>query len=192
MTMTDERRRKLIALGEFHDRWVDDNIADASVRFDPSAHEEFRDYNLHHVDLDADGAAQDEFGRQAMAILRGDADSVVAGSVRSLLAAFDRGGDPSAEDIAVWARAAGADTHPGGEELHRFWTKTPEGLAQWATLPEGRWTALFNHLKKHMPDEKARRVASAWFAEVIGYAPGSDKNRVASGKPPRGKKIGPG
>lgn len=117
---------------------------------------------------------------------------VTAAAARALLSAFDRATEPSHQDIAGWARGAGADTHPGGEELHHFWTKDPEGLAKWATLKSGRWTALFNHLKKHMSAAKARRVASAWFLEVIGYAAGSDKNRVASGKPPRGKVIGSG
>lgn len=107
------------------------------------------------------------------------------------------GTEPSWEQIEAWAsephtRAAGADTHPGGEALHRYWTKDPEGLAKWATLPKGRWTALYTHLKKHMTASKAKRVASAWFIEVMGYAAGSDKNRVASGKPPRGKRVGPG
>ncbi len=89
-------------------------------------------------------------------------------------------------------RAAGHDTHPGDNNLKHYWTKDPEGLAKWATLPEGRWTALYGHLVKHMPPEKAKRIASAWFKEVIGYAPGSDLNLVHAGKPPRGDRIGPG
>lgn len=123
-----------------------------------------------------------------------EASAVEPDTARSLLAAFDRGSDPdpSLGEIASWARAAGADTHPGGDDLHDYWTKSPEGLAKWATLPEGRWTALFNQLKKHMSPDRARRVASAWFEETIGYAAGSDKNLVASGKPPRGEKVGPG
>lgn len=115
-------------------------------------------------------------------------------AARSLLAAFDRHDDPRSPyvDATGHSRAAGADTHPGGEEWHHYWTKDPEGLGKWATLKEGRWTALYEHLVKHMAPAKARRVASAWFKEVIGYASGSDRNRVASGKPPRGKVIGPG
>lgn len=122
------------------------------------------------------------------------ARTVPAGQARMLLSAFDCVGDrePSFEDIVRYARAAGADTHPGGEQLHLYWTKDPEGLAKWADLPEGRWTALYNHLKHHMNPEMAKRVASAWFIEVFGYAAGSDINRVVSGKPPRGEKIGPG
>lgn len=121
----------------------------------------------------------------------GSEQAVAANAARVLLSAFERTGEPSHADIARYARAAGADTHPGGEELHHYWTKG-EGLAKWATLPEGRWTALYNHLKEHMSPAKARRVASAWFVEVVGYAAGSDKNLVHSGKPPRGRVIGPG
>lgn len=91
-----------------------------------------------------------------------------------------------------WTRAAGHDTDVGDNNLKHFWTKDPKGLSQWATLPEGRWTALYGHLVKHMPPEKAKRIASAWFKEVIGYSPGSDLNLVHAGKPPRGDRVGPG
>lgn len=78
------------------------------------------------------------------------------------------------------------------ERLKRFWTQDPRGLARWATRPSGRYRALVRQLAKHMPVEKAKRVAADWFHEVIGYAPGSDLNRVHAGKPPRGKRVGPG
>src|SRR5688572_7073446 len=68
--MSAERRQKLIALGELHDRWVADNLASAGKAFDPSGRKDGSDYNQHHIDVDADGAAQDEFDRQALAILR--------------------------------------------------------------------------------------------------------------------------
>lgn len=140
-------------------------------------------------DWSEDGGPTDD---SDLATARHLLDDEADGQTRSALAASDRNRDPSERDIARWARAAGADTHPGGEELHRFWTKDPEGLAQWATLKSGRWTALYEQLVKHMSPAKARRVASAWFVEVIGYSAGSDQNLVASGKPPRGKVIGPG
>lgn len=68
------------------------------------------------------------------------------------------------------------------DKLKRYWTKDPEGLAKWRDHPHP-WTALYRHLKKHMPDEMAKRVASEWFTEVFGYAPGSrgGKNPVGPG-----------
>jgi hypothetical protein len=43
-----------------------------------------------------------------------------------------------------------------------------------------------------MSDDLAKRTAAQWFHERFGFWPGSDKNRVMHGKPPRGKKVGPG
>lgn len=79
----------------------------------------------------------------------------------------------------------------GAAELHAYWTKDPRGLAQWADAPDP-WTQLFHHLSKFMTPEKAKRTAANWFHDVFGFWPGSDKNRVLHGKPPRGKVIGPG
>lgn len=82
-------------------------------------------------------------------------------------------------------RVAGHDTHPGGEQLKHWWTKDPEGLAKWATLPEGRWTALYEHLLPHMNGNEAlaKATAAKWFHDVFGYWPGDQK-----GKNP----VGPG
>lgn len=74
--------------------------------------------------------------------------------------------------------------------LHRYWTKGP-GLAKWAESPRP-WTTLVAHLTKFVGLAKAKEFASRWFIQVFGYAAGSDKNRVAHGKPPRGKVVGPG
>ncbi|HCT77812.1 MAG TPA: hypothetical protein DGT23_14720, partial [Micromonosporaceae bacterium] len=116
-------------------------------------------------------------------------------AVRTLLAAFDRGGsaDPSYEDIVRFARAAGTDTHPGGEELKHWALHTPEGLSKWATKPKP-WTALYRFLLEKMDGNEvlAKLTASRWFIDHFGYASGSDIHRVKSGKPPRGKVIGPG
>ena len=89
-----------------------------------------------------------------------------------------------------------ADTNPGdgnADQLHRYWVAGP-GLAKWKTKPRP-WTALYKQL--HRPDRianemMAKATASKWFREVFGYASGSDLHRVNSGKPPRGKVIGPG
>lgn len=75
--------------------------------------------------------------------------------------------------------------------LHRYWTKDPRGLRKWAKSARP-WTALVAHLTPKVGLAKAKVYASRWFIEVFGYAAGSDKNRVAHGKPPRGKKVGPG
>jgi len=87
-------------------------------------------------------------------------------------------------------RALGEDTHPGGEQLHHYWTRG-EGLARWRTSPHP-WTTLYTLLLEHMKPAMAKRAASKWFIEVFGYAAGSDRHRVESGKPPRGNRIGPG
>lgn len=59
------------ALAELHSRWVAANLESASARFDPAARPERTDYPEHHVDLDADPVALDDFDEQAMAILGG-------------------------------------------------------------------------------------------------------------------------
>jgi hypothetical protein len=67
-----------------------------------------------------------------------------------------------------------------------FWLYGP-GRAKWAS-----WHELHKHLLKHMPPGMADRVTETWYFEATGMHGGSDKNRVAHGKPPRGKVIGPG
>jgi 2'-5' RNA ligase len=68
---------------------------------------------------------------------------------------------PDAEAVA----AASGD----GDSLHDYWTKGP-GLAKWRSKPHP-WTALFNHLRKHLSADKAKRTASKWFLEVTGRTP---------------------
>jgi hypothetical protein len=77
------------------------------------------------------------------------------------------------------------------QQLHDYWTKNPEGLAKWATS-KNPWTQLYHHLLKYLNPELAKRTATRWFHDVFGFYPGSDLNRVTHGKPPRGKRIGPG
>lgn len=78
----------------------------------------------------------------------------------------------------------------GARRLHDYWTRG-EGLAKWADSPRP-WTTLEAHLSEYMPAEKAKRTAAEWFHDVFHYWPGSDANRVAHGKPPRGHLVGPG
>lgn len=53
--------------------------------------------------------------------------------------------------------------------LKHYWTKGA-GLAKWATNPHP-WTTLYNHLKKHMSDDMAKRVAAQWYHDVKGHWP---------------------
>lgn len=59
-----------------------------------------------------------------------------------------------------------------------YWTKDPRGLAKWVDKPHP-WTSLYNHLRKHMPDEMAKRVASEWYHEVKGHWPNEGKKHDA-------------
>lgn len=82
-----------------------------------------------------------------------------------------------------------ADPRPGdgnAAKLKRYWL-AGEGRRKWTT-----WTELYNHLKKYLGAARAKRVASAWYHEGTGMWSGSDRNRVAHGKPPRGNRVGPG
>ena len=66
------------------------------------------------------------------------------------------------------------------------WTKGA-GRAKWNT-----WRELRAHLIKFMNPAMADRVTSVWYHDATGVWSGSDLNRVRHGKPPRGKRIGPG
>ncbi|MEU7978238.1 phage protease [Micromonospora sp. NPDC049081] len=74
--------------------------------------------------------------------------------------------------IAASVSAAGDDEH----SLKHYWTKTAEGLGKWRDKPHP-WTALYHHLRKHVGDERAKRIASEWFHDVFGYWPGSKQHR---------------
>ena len=78
------------------------------------------------------------------------------------------------------------ETRADHNNLKEFWLHG-KGAGEWAT-----WTELYGHLKKHMVDELAKRTAAEWYHERYGIWPGSDKNRVLHGKPPRGQVVGPG
>lgn len=93
-------------------------------------------------------------------------------------------------DLDDEARLAGKDVTPGHDELHHYWTRG-KGLAKWAKSAKP-WTTLKRHLEKYVGPERAKRMAAQWFHEVFGFWPGSDLNRVTHGKPPRGKRVGPG
>jgi hypothetical protein len=81
-------------------------------------------------------------------------------------------------------RLTEADKKSGGgdgKQLHDYWTKSPEGLAKWASSPHP-WTALHSHLVKHMKNpDMAARVTSAWFRDVFGIWP-SQRAKKGKGK----------
>lgn len=79
------------------------------------------------------------------------------------------------DDPAPFGRAADRD------QLKNYWTKGA-GLAKWVKSPHP-WTALKNHLLKHVGPERAERMAAEWFHDVFGIWPGERK-----GKNP----VGPG
>jgi hypothetical protein len=100
--------------------------------------------------------------------------------------------DEADEDAEPVIAAAGMDVTPGHDELHHYWT-VGKGRERWIHSPTP-WTTLVALLSKipEVGPAKAKIFASRWFIETHGYSAGSDKNRVAHGKPPRGDKVGPG
>lgn len=64
--------------------------------------------------------------------------------------------------------------------LKRWWTRGA-GLRKWANSPHP-WTALYRHLRKHMPNAMAKRVTSQWFHDVFGIWPGERKGKNPVGR----------
>jgi hypothetical protein len=90
--------------------------------------------------------------------------------------------------------AAGHDVTPSHDELHHYWVAGP-GLAEWRGSPTPFTTLvdlLVEHVKPPRPLSTYKKWAAAWMHEVFGYWPGSDRNRVEHGHPPRGHRVGPG
>lgn len=93
--------------------------------------------------------------------------------------------------LSYKARGRGWITHPEEtRRLHAYWTRG-EGLAKWKNKPHP-WRTLRRHLAKYVPAHMLNEVTTRWFHDVFGYYPGSDLHRVRKGKPPRGRRIGPG
>jgi hypothetical protein len=61
MTMAENRDEFLARVAATHDGWVERNIEDAP--FAPDSRPESGDYNLWHLDVDADAVAEAEFAR---------------------------------------------------------------------------------------------------------------------------------
>lgn len=69
-----ERLRRLSALDKLEEEWSRRHEKDQDIvaAFDPTKWGPGSDYNLHHVIMDASGAALDEFDQMARKILRGE------------------------------------------------------------------------------------------------------------------------
>lgn len=74
--------------------------------------------------------------------------------------------------LGDYGKAAGRDQH---NSLKAYWL-TGEGAAKWST-----WTELYHHLRKHVADGYAKRIAAQWFHERHGYWPGDRRNKEATG-----------
>lgn len=68
----EERVARLTALTDLHDQWVAANADSAG--FDPKGRPKKSDYNIHHVDLDADPTAAAEFAAAAAKLFQGGAE----------------------------------------------------------------------------------------------------------------------
>lgn len=102
--------------------------------------------------------------------------------------------DDEEEDATDEPGVARADTTPGHDQLHHWWTAGP-GLAEWIESPH-QFETLRDHLLRYPffqeDPERANKAAAEWIHEVTGNWPGSDAHRVAEGGKPRGDRIGPG
>lgn len=86
-----------------------------------------------------------------------------------------------------------ADVNPRGDDgarLKAYWLAGP-GAAKIAWNTPGDFTRCVAQLEKHMPG-RAEGYCAILHKAATGTWPGSDLNRVRSGKPPRGDQIGPG
>lgn len=66
-----------------------------------------------------------------------------------------------------------------GNQLEQYWKHGP-GRAKWVGHAHP-WTALYDHLKKHVGAARAKRIASQWFKDVYGYWPGERKGKNPAG-----------
>lgn len=78
----------------------------------------------------------------------------------------------------------------GAAKLRAYWLRG-EGAAKikWGT--PGDFTRCVRQIEKYMPGRAEGYCANLHHA-ATGTWPGSDANRVAAGKPPRGNRVGPG
>ena len=88
-----------------------------------------------------------------------------------------------------------ADTKPNGDgdanRLKAYWLTGTGGTVKIRWNTPGDFDRCVKELDKYMPG-RAEGYCANLHKIATGNWPGSDANRVASGKPPRGKVIGPG
>ncbi|WP_341719947.1 hypothetical protein QQG74_09675 [Micromonospora sp. FIMYZ51] len=90
------------------------------------------------------------------------------------------GPDDELDDVEPLEESAEPITLTEAENnLRRYWLHGP-GLAKWATKPHP-WTALYQHLRKHVGSARAKRIASQWFKDHFGYWPGHRKGANKTG-----------
>lgn len=105
-------KEKLDSLGGWHDEWVAAELPAASEVFDAAGRLDGTDYPQHHVDIDADGAAQDRFTERADEIMTTQAGSPSTDMPSPSTTAVPAGsGD---EALAAGVRSGVADRIPLG------------------------------------------------------------------------------
>lgn len=103
--------KRLNALADLHTKWVQGNAGAAG--FKPEEHPKMgSDYNIHHVDLDAQPAALDEFHQKASKIFAGERKAPTAADP-ALSDVLRRWPDIAAPMVDELAQAA-ADAITGG------------------------------------------------------------------------------
>lgn len=65
--VSPERSARLLAIHDTHTAWADRQIR-GGLPFDPSAHPDGSDYNLHGAELEASGEAEDDLAAAVAAI----------------------------------------------------------------------------------------------------------------------------
>lgn len=101
--MTVSRSEKLRAVADAHASWVNRHLGPVSSQFDPARFGQGSEYQLHHVDVDADGAAEDEFAAEVERLLSASPAKGAPGNRgRSLSAEFDP--DQARDEKGRWTR----------------------------------------------------------------------------------------
>lgn len=115
----------------------------------------------------------------------GDASRVAALVDRTGPVTFDRvrvvfAGQATDVPLTWVPMMAAAKQQVDRDQLKRYWTESAEGRAKWVDHAHP-FTALYRHLKRHLPDEMAKRVAAEWFHLVKGFWPGSQRGKNKTG-----------
>lgn len=79
--------------------------------------------------------------------------------------------------LTVWHTRA--NKLGNAEQLQHYWTKTPEGLAQWATSPKP-WTTLVALLAKYVDGPEG--LAATYYHAVFHHWPNQSAKPKRKGK----------